>query len=66
MAENVPPLNATNAAVVLAEGNLITGNTLANLNGNRSRGLGPKPVKGKKLDAKLDLERQKTRTALKD
>jgi hypothetical protein len=55
MAENVPPPNATNASV-----------TLANLNGNRSRGLGPKPAKGKKLDAKLDLERQKTRTALKD
>ncbi len=36
MAENVPPPNATNAAVVLAEGDLLTGNTLANLNGNRS------------------------------
>jgi hypothetical protein len=49
---------------VLAEGNLMAGNTLANLNGNRSRG--PKPPKVKKIDAKLDLERQKTRTALKD
>jgi hypothetical protein len=66
MAENVPPPNATNASVVLAEGDLIAGNTLANLNGNRSRGLGSKSAKGKKLDAKLDLERQKTRTALKD
>jgi hypothetical protein len=34
--------------------------------GNRSRGLGPKQAKTKKLDAKLDLEGQKTRTALKD
>jgi hypothetical protein len=66
MAENVPPPNATKASVVLAKGNLIAGNTLANLNRNRSRGLGPKPSKVKKIDAKLDIEQQKTRNALKD
>jgi hypothetical protein len=55
MAKNVPPFNATTAAVVLAEGDLITANTLANLNGNRSCGLSLKPAKAKKLDGKLDL-----------
>ena len=55
MAENVPPSNATNAAFVFAEGDLLAGNTLASLNGNRSRGLGPKPTKVKKLYGKLDL-----------
>jgi hypothetical protein len=62
MAEKVPPPNATNAAIVLAEGDLIAGNTIANLKGNRSRGLGPKPAKVKKINAKLDLEQQKTRS----
>jgi hypothetical protein len=37
MAENYPPPNTTNDALVLAEGDLIAGNTLANLNGHRSR-----------------------------
>jgi hypothetical protein len=56
MAENVPPPNAPNASVELADDNLMADNTLANLNGNRSRGLGPKQAKTKKLDAKFDLE----------
>jgi hypothetical protein len=51
---------------VLVEGDLVTGNILANLNGNCSRGLGPKQAKVKKIDAKLDLEWKKTRSALKD
>jgi hypothetical protein len=57
MAENVLPPNATNPSVVLAEGNLVAaGNTLANLNGNHSRGMGPKQAEVKKIDAKLDIE----------
>jgi hypothetical protein len=65
MAEDIPlPTNATNVAVVMAEGDPVAGNRLANLNGNGSRGLGPKPMKAKK--GKLDLERQKTKSALKD
>jgi hypothetical protein len=70
MAENEPPPNATNttnATVVMAEGYPISRPIpSANLNRNRSCGLGPKPVKVKKIDAKLDLERQKTKSALKD
>jgi chromosome segregation ATPase len=44
----------------------MAGNTLANLNRNCFHGLGPKPAKAKKLDGKLDLKRQKTKSALKD
>jgi hypothetical protein len=44
----------------------MAGNTLANLNRNCFHGLGPKPAKAKKLDGKLDIERHKTRSALKD
>ncbi len=51
---------------MLARGDLLAGNTLASLNGNRSRGLGPKEAKVKKIDAKLEFERQKRRTGLKD
>jgi hypothetical protein len=53
MAENEPPPpNSTNAAIVMAEGHPIarTGNHLANLNGNHSRGFSPKPAKVKKID----------------
>jgi hypothetical protein len=70
MAKNKPPPNATNAAVVMAEGHPIAWcNPLANLNGNLSHGLGPKPVnEGQEdtVDAKLDLEQQKIKSALKN
>jgi chromosome segregation ATPase len=49
----------------MAEGHPIAGNPLAHLNENHSHGLGPKPAKVKKIDGKLDLERQKTKSALK-
>jgi hypothetical protein len=39
---------------------------LASLNGNISCGLGTKPAKVRKIDAKLDLEWQKTESALKE
>jgi hypothetical protein len=50
----------------MAESHPIAGNPIANLNGNYSHGLGPKPAKVKKIDGKLDLERQNTKSALKD
>jgi hypothetical protein len=66
MAENEPPPNGTNAAIVMVEGHPITRHPLANLNGNRSHGIGPKPAKIKKIDAKLDLEQPKIKSALED
>ncbi len=66
MAENEPLSNAPNAAVAMAEACAIARPPLASLNGKGSRGLGAKPPRAKKIDAKLDLERQKTKSALKE
>jgi chromosome segregation ATPase len=66
MANNQPPPNATNAAVLMAEAPPLERPPLASLNGNCSRLLGAKPAKVKKIEATLLLERQKSKTALKD
>jgi chromosome segregation ATPase len=66
MAETEPLSNATNAAVAADALCAIARPPLASLNGNVSRGRGTKPSKVRKTDAKLDLERQKTKSALKE
>ena len=66
MANNQPPPNATNAAVLMAEAPPLKRPPLTSLNGNGSRLLGAKPAKVKKMEATLLLERQKSKTALKD
>ena len=67
MAENQPPPNGRNAAVSSSEtsGDRQT-SILAALNGKRSRKVGRKEDVVKELEASLDLERLKTKSALKD
>jgi hypothetical protein len=66
MAENQPPPNGRNAAVSSAETSGDERSILATLNGNRTRKLGRKDDTVKQLEASLDLERLKTKSALKD
>jgi hypothetical protein len=66
MAENEPLSNAMNVAVAADALCAIARPPLASLSGNVSRGLGTKPAKVRKTDAKLDLEWQKTKSALKE
>jgi hypothetical protein len=67
MAENQPPPNGRNAAISSAEtsGDRQT-SILAVLNGKCPRKVGQKEDVVKELEATLDLERLKTKSALKD
>ncbi len=66
MAENQPPPNGRNAAVSSAETSGDECSILATINGNRTCKLGQKDNTVKQLEASLDLERLKTKSALKD